>query len=72
MRDVSETGEGAQREEGSDDADRRDEDPPIIGECAECERVYPLQVGADGELRPTGTGGVCDCGSEEFRPLSTE
>ncbi|WP_415378784.1 hypothetical protein [Halosimplex sp. TS25] len=42
----------------------------LVGECTECGQVYSLQRGADGTVVPMGTDGVCQCGNDEFEPLS--
>lgn len=45
-------------------------DPHTVGECTDCGSVYPVQRDEDGELRPIGTEGVCDCGNDEFEPIT--
>lgn len=41
-------------------------DPQTLGQCSVCENIYPVQRTADGELRPIGTEGGCECGNDEF------
>lgn len=53
----------ARNEVGADDV-------ALVGECTECGQVYSLQRGADGTVVPMGTDGVCQCGNDEFEPLS--
>jgi hypothetical protein len=45
-------------------------DPEMLGSCRECGSVYPVQGSVDGDLRPIGTGGSCDCGNADFELLS--
>ena len=44
--------------------------PKTLGQCTECGGIYPVQETVDGELRPIGTEGGCDCGNATFAPLS--
>lgn len=41
-------------------------DPQTLGKCTECGSVYPVQQTANGEIRPIGTNGGCQCGNTEF------
>ncbi|WP_436923002.1 hypothetical protein [Halosimplex amylolyticum] len=54
------------RDDGSED----DDGEALVGECTECGQVYSLQTGADGSVVPLGTDGTCQCGNDEFEPLS--
>lgn len=42
-------------------------EPQKLGECTECGKVYPMQIEAEGELRPIGTDGRCTCGNSSFQ-----
>ncbi|SFR93566.1 hypothetical protein SAMN05216559_1323 [Halomicrobium zhouii] len=44
--------------------------PQTLGRCSECGSVYPVQTTASGELRPIGTDGGCECGNDDFEPVS--
>lgn len=54
---------------GARDRDEVD-DEVLVGECTECGQVYSLQTGADGDVVPLGTDGICQCGNDEFEPFS--
>jgi hypothetical protein len=41
-------------------------DPQTFGQCTECGAIYPVQRTENGELRPVGTDGTCNCGNDEF------
>lgn len=44
-------------------------DPEGIGRCTRCGNTYAIQD-ENGELRPIGTDGKCDCGNDEFEPVA--
>jgi hypothetical protein len=46
-------------------------EPETLGRCTECGEIYPVQR-EDGELRPIGTDGVCECGNDRFEPPAGE
>ena len=55
-----------------EDDPRSGGDPQGVAVCTRCESTYPVQRGSDGELRPIGTGGRCQCGSTEFTLVEPE
>lgn len=42
-------------------------EPELVGQCTECDAVYPVQTTVNDTLRPIGTDGTCECGNDEFR-----
>lgn len=48
-----------------DDPDSGGE-PTVFAECAECGNIYPAQEPETDTYRPVGTGGTCECGSDDF------
>lgn len=44
-------------------------EPQALGKCTECGSTYPVQH-EDGGLRPIGVTGTCECGNDEFEPVS--
>jgi len=56
-----------ERSEHSDEGGRGGE-PEAIGQCTECGEVYAAQR-ENGELRPVGTDGVCECGNDVFETV---
>ncbi|PSQ21961.1 hypothetical protein BRD06_10505 [Halobacteriales archaeon QS_9_67_15] len=44
-------------------------EPEAIGQCTECGEVYAVQH-EDGDLRPIGTDGVCECGNDVFESVT--
>ena len=45
-------------------------DPQTFGRCTECGNIYPIQETLDGEIRPIGTDGGCECGNTAFETMS--
>ena len=46
-------------------------EPEAIGQCTECGEVYAVQH-EDSDLRPIGTDGVCECGSDAFESVAEQ
>ncbi|MFB6269498.1 MAG: hypothetical protein ABEH83_06115 [Halobacterium sp.] len=53
----------------ADDETERGGEPEVIVGCTACQNTYPAQRTADGEYRPIGTDGTCECGSTEFERI---
>ncbi|MFC7141633.1 hypothetical protein ACFQMA_17570 [Halosimplex aquaticum] len=71
-RDGTELGGGRNEAETGGDRNGTDavDEEALVGECTECGQVYSLQMGADGAVVPLGTDGTCQCGNDEFEPLT--
>ena len=46
--------------------------PEAFGKCTECGAIYPVQSNENGEYRPVGTDGTCDCGNDRFESVSEQ
>lgn len=38
----------------------------VFAKCVECGHIYPAQETKNENYRPVGTGGECECGSDDF------
>ncbi|SIR32798.1 hypothetical protein SAMN05421858_2271 [Haladaptatus litoreus] len=45
-------------------------EPTVIAKCTECGDIYPAQEATDGNYRPIGTNGSCNCGNRDFEPAT--
>ncbi|WP_123538230.1 hypothetical protein [Halosimplex salinum] len=43
-------------------------EPETLGQCADCGDVYTAQR-ENGDLRPIGTDGRCECGNDTFETV---
>ncbi len=41
-------------------------DPTVFARCTDCANIYPAQEKTNGNFRPVGTDGSCNCGNAEF------
>jgi hypothetical protein len=44
--------------------------PDGFAECTECGTIFTAHITKEGDLRPIGTDGVCECGNAEFNHIS--
>lgn len=44
--------------------------PDGFAECTECGTIFTAHISEEGELRPIGIDGVCECGNAEFNHIS--
>jgi hypothetical protein len=44
--------------------------PSGLGQCTDCEAVYPIRR-YGGDWRAVGTDGTCRCGGDEFRLMNS-
>jgi hypothetical protein len=65
----TETGENA---EGGEAEPHSGGDPEGLARCTQCRKIYPIQRSGEGDLRPIGTGGACDCGNATFEPVESD
>lgn len=61
----------------ADDSDARTGErtggaPETAAMCSACGNVYPVQETDEGDLRPVGTDGTCECGNDEFEYAGLE